>query len=68
MRKKIKKSDNLDIGLVASRSEMSGFSGQPEDVPIVAPGNDDAGMSEKLHFEQLNEEEEEDIEKETSEL
>ena len=67
MRKKIKKSDNYDISFVASRSEMSGFGGQAEDVQIIAPGNDDIGMSGKFHFEQLNEEEEEDIE-ETSEL
>ena len=63
MRKRSAKDDSLDIGLITSPSMTSGIS---QDNPVFI--NDSAGGDEsKLRFEHL-EEEEEDIEKESSEL
>lgn len=72
MRRQSRKHDQMGLGLVPSTSQQSDLAGQDEGVPVYEPtpgDTEDTGISEKLRFEHLmDEEEEEDIEKETAEL
>lgn len=69
MRKKATKDESMAIGLVSSPSITTDMGGDDSHVYESTPGGTDTSASdEKLRFEHLEEEEEDDIVKETSEL